>query len=128
VADEMLAERALNEGPACLVSWWRHPRSRNESGTSCAWLSTLPREVVEVHCVCAIETAIARFAGRQRHPGHLDSSRSREALRGQFEESAQLGALGIGTVIQVATDADVAIEPILSFITSTSSVAPRPSA
>ena len=75
LADEGFRARALTQPEAVLISWWRHPRSVNESGTPSNWLSLLPGSVVEVHCSCSPIVAAERFVARTRHPGHLDAER-----------------------------------------------------
>jgi hypothetical protein len=44
-----------------------------DSGTPTDWMTALSAQVVNVHCVCDVETAAARFLRRTRHRGHLDS-------------------------------------------------------
>lgn len=115
-ADEEFCRRALELGPALLVSWWRHPNADSTTGTPTAWLSTLPSPVVEIHCECPPHVAADRFARRCRHPGHLDAARAPQDLVRQLEQFAPLGPLGCGPVLRVATDCEVELEPIVAFI------------
>ena len=65
--DEVLF-RLADSGPgAVLDSWWRHETARDRLGL-------LPGRTVEVFCDCDPDTAARRFAGRVRHPGHLDAA------------------------------------------------------
>lgn len=112
-ADERLAAAALAVPGACLVSWWRHPRSEGSSGTPTEWLAQLAAPVIEVYCRCSIDTAIDRFLHRSRHPGHLDSLRSAESLRRQFADYVDTGPLGFGPVIDLETEQPVSIDALL---------------
>jgi len=115
-ADRLLARLASEKRSACLVSWWRHPRSTTDTGTPTEWLIALPSRVVEVHCVCPVDIAVDRFMGRIRHPGHLDASKSRDSMTKQFHALATLGPLGIGPVIELTMADDVDLEPIVSWL------------
>ena len=114
-ADHVFAELASGRGSACLVSWWRHPRSMTDSGTPTEWLTALPSHVVEVHCVCPVDVAVDRFLRRTRHPGHQDASKSRDSVTRQFEALAALGPLGIGPGIEVTTTDDVDLKPVMAW-------------
>jgi hypothetical protein len=48
---------------------------------------------IEIHCQCPVELAVARFQQRVRHPGHLDSLRTKDELFLQFEETNSFGPL-----------------------------------
>ena len=69
IAFEAAARKAQS---AVVASWWRHPKSKLESGTPPWWLHAPGNHVVEVHCACAPEEATRRFMGRTRHAGHDD--------------------------------------------------------
>ncbi|MBC9731831.1 AAA family ATPase [Nocardioides marmotae] len=70
-SDEVLLRLAETSGRAVLVNWWDHE-------TAPARLASAADRVVEVFCDCPVEEAAARFAARQRHPGHLDRLRTPE--------------------------------------------------
>ncbi len=106
-ADERFAAAARELPGACLVSWWRPPHVENPSGTPSEWLADLPAPVVQVHCRCAVETAVERFLSRRRHPGHLDSVRSRESLRREFAALADAVPIPDGVVVAVDTERQV---------------------
>ena len=115
-ADRLFAEQANEGRSACLVSWWRHPRSTTHSGTPIDWLTALPDQIVEVHCVCPVNVAVDRFLRRRRHAGHLDGSKSLDSVTAQFEAIAALGPLGIGPVIEVRTTGDVDLERVMPWL------------
>jgi predicted kinase len=46
-----------------------------------------PHRLVQVHCEAPLETLVQRYAGRKRHPGHLDADRVEE-LRARHESGA----------------------------------------
>ena len=106
-ADERFAAAARELPGACLVSWWRPPHIANPSGTPSEWLAELHGPVVQVHCVCRVETAVERFLSRRRHPGHLDSVRSRESLLREFAELVGAVPIPDGVVIEVDTEGPV---------------------
>lgn len=113
-SDDLMAVRAGKIDGAILASFWRHPESRSRaSGTPVDWLRALPGNLVEVHCRCPVPVALARFRVRSRYPGHLDATRNPAALEAQFVEVARLGPLGIGQLVEVATDAPVEAATVL---------------
>jgi len=112
-ADEVLRRLALGSPGAVLVSWWRHPHSSIESGTSTDWLASLPGAVTELHCRCSPEVALERFVGRQRHVGHLDSSQAPADLRASFEQAARHGPLGIRRLVVVDTESPWELSAVL---------------
>jgi|SRR5665213_1151398 len=104
VADDMFQAQAVAATGGVLVSWWRHPRSTVESGTTTMWLASLPGALVEVHCLCVPLVAAKRFLACKRHPGHLDGQRTLDQLLVQFNQHAARGSLGIGSLVEVRTD------------------------
>jgi thymidylate kinase len=115
-ADERFAAAARELPGACLVSWWRPPHIDNPSGTPAEWLAELRAPLVQVHCICRVETAVERFLSRRRHPGHLDSVRSRESLLREFAELAGAVPIPDGVVIEVNTEQSVDIGPLMERI------------
>lgn len=103
-ADEVLRRQALQSRGAVLTSWWRHPLSQVQSGTSPDWLGSLPGELIELHCRCKPETAAERFFARERHAGHFDGSKSHHEVLAEFERFAAHGPLGIGRAIEIDTE------------------------
>jgi predicted kinase len=47
-------------------------------------LAALPARFVQVHCSAPLDVLLERYAGRERHPGHIDSERI-DALRDAVE-------------------------------------------
>ncbi len=101
IADELLQSAAMQIPGGVLVSWWRHPRSADASGTPVEWLRSLGGSIIEVHCRCDPQTATERFLKRSRHAGHMDSQRNPFTLKSQIEAAALLGPLEIGRTISL---------------------------
>ena len=68
-SDEVLLRLAGTSTAAVLVNWWNHD-------TAPARLHAISDSLVEVFCDCPVDVAAARFAARDRHPGHLDRIRA----------------------------------------------------
>jgi predicted kinase len=117
-ADELFAQRAAVLESGVLVSWWRHPAGRTDTGTPTDWIPREGVRVVELHCACPAPVAAARFAARTRHRGHLDHARNEVSLRAEFEQLAALGPLGIGPVIQVPTDGAIDFAGVVAALRS----------
>lgn len=115
-ADARFVRAAWQLPGACLVSWWRNYKVSENTGTPSEWLSALRAPVVEVHCQCPVETAVDRFLARQRHPGHLDDTRTRTSLITQFSAFAAAGPVACGPVIVLDTEREVDHELLLSEI------------
>ena len=117
-ADRSFRKEAECAQGAVLVSWWRHPSSISTSGTPIKWLSALAGSLVELQCICRPPVAVERFIARSRHSGHGDSQRSVTDLLVQFEQQAILGALGVGALIEVNTEASINLEGLVTQITA----------
>jgi len=115
-ADRQFEATARQAKGALLVSWWRHPRAVSTSGTAIEWLKALDGRLVELHCACAPDIAADRFIRRSRHPGHRDSVRSFAELCEEFQVHADLGALGLGTVVAVASDQLVDLPAVIEAV------------
>ena len=115
-ADALFSNAAQGLSSGGLVSWWRHPKAITDSGTPTEWLATLSGELIEVYCRCRVEIAVDRFLARRRHPGHLDSSRSRTELTEQFEQLATLGPLGLGDVIDINSGDETVVPDLIQQI------------
>jgi predicted kinase len=114
-ADGVLRAVAEASQGAVLVSFWRHAGSAL-GGTDAAWLATLPGQVVEVHCRCPVEVALARFRGRARHPGHHDGLRTIPELRAQFAAVAARGALGEFARVEVDSTVPVDADTVAASV------------
>jgi adenylylsulfate kinase-like enzyme len=106
-ADARLVRTAWELPGACLVSWWRNYKVSETTGTPVEWLSNLRAPLVEVHCRCRVETAVDRFLARERHPGHLDTSRTRTSLITQFNAFDAAGPIACGPLLVLDTEQDV---------------------
>ena len=73
----------------------------------------LADRVIQVHCACDPETAARRFFQRQRHPGHLDGTKSYAEVLAGIRALAELEPLEIGTKVIVDTSLDTNTEPRL---------------
>lgn len=113
-SDLILQAEALASHGAVLVSHWRLPGMRADSGTPVDWLAQLPGPVVHVRCHCSAAIAARRFAERRRHPGHRDGEISEAALLAGIEEVKSLGPLELGEpVVDVDTSQSPDIEAVL---------------
>jgi gluconate kinase len=118
-ADLVLHKMALRSNGAVIVSWWRHPRSELDSGTSTDWLRSLPGELIELHCRCSPQLAVDRFFGRIRHTGHLDDLKSHVEELDKFERYAAHGPLRLGSLVEVDTGQPLELNALTRRITST---------
>lgn len=116
-ADLVLERQARRSHGAVLASWWRHPRSLSASGTSPHWLQTLPGRLIEIHCRCSAEVALQRFFARQRHAGHLDHLRSEQEALLEFQQAAAMGALEVGSLLEVNTEQPLDLAFLLGEVT-----------
>jgi len=68
--------------------------------------------VVEVWCDCAPETALQRYAARQRHPGHFDDV----LLPDLPDVIATAEPLALGPVVQVRTEDPVDVATVVQLV------------
>jgi hypothetical protein len=115
-SDAVLQSEAASSDGAILVSHWHLPGMPADSGTPTAWLSALSSCIVNVHCRCDPETAAARFAKRQRHPGHLDAGRSEDDMLASIRDLSRHGEPGIGQRIDVETARAPSLDGLVSSI------------
>lgn len=113
-SDAVLMRLAAESQGAILASFWRHPSIEGSSGTPSAWLGQLPGVIVEVHCRCPVETALARFRSRTRHRGHNDAARPDGDLAEQFRLAAAHGPLAMGHLVDVDTSMPCDVSAILA--------------
>lgn len=112
-ADLIMQRMARASSGSVLVSWWRHPSSATDSGTSTEWLRSVPGEIIEIHCRCSPEVAVDRFFARRRHPGHLDDQKSRAREFRTFTTCAALGPVGAGQLVYVCTEGPVDVQALV---------------
>jgi AAA domain len=117
-SDLIFRQDAEASNGAILVSFWRLPGMPADSGTPTDWLMGLSNRIVNLHCVCPVEVAAARFSRRRRHPGHLDSARSCEQILTSIRELAQLKPMEIGERVSVDTSAEIELQSVVSRISS----------
>ena len=115
-SDAILERKALASNGAVLASFWRLSGMPDDSGTPTGWLAAASHRVVNVHCMCDPETAARRFAQRQRHPGHLDNTRTLAEITEAFRSLAHLGPLNVGTTIEVDTTGQPELSPLIAAI------------
>ena len=106
-SDEILQRVVKSSAGAVVTSFWRHHQMNGSSGTPTDWISSASQRIVEVYCVCESEIAAARFVTRQRHRGHLDTSKTLEEVRSDFRVLSRMGPLGIGRLVRVNTSGNV---------------------
>ena len=117
-ADAMLREQAAAKSFAVLSSWWRHPASREDSGTDTGWLRQEGTQVIEIRCACPADIAVGRFSARRRHSGHLDALRTRQSLLIQLTEAERHGPLFPGPVLTCDTGSPVPAEVLAELVAS----------
>jgi glucokinase len=106
-SDTILQHEAVASDGAILASFWRLPGMPVDSGTPTDWLSGLSDQIVNIHCICELQTAAERFLGRTRHPGHLDGQKSLSEIVTSFRMLSTLGSLNMG----IRIDIDTTLEP-----------------
>ena len=97
-----------------LTSFWRVPGGSSHSGTPTDWIAARSTRVVEVYCVCDPEIAANRFVTRDRHTGHLDSTKQIEDVVSNFRNLVAKGHLGIGKLVQVDMSSEVDLDDVVS--------------
>jgi predicted kinase len=76
-------------------------------------LAVLPARFVQVHCTAPLEVLLARYGGRERHPGHVDAERI-DALRDAVETGRHEPLDLPGETIRLDTSEHVEIEDVLA--------------
>ncbi len=117
-SDLIFRQQAEASDGALLVSFWRLPGMPPDSGTPTDWLARLSNNIVNLHCACSADLAAARFTRRTRHPGHMDSARSREQILTSIQELEQLKPLDLGERVSVDTSAEIDLVNLVNQISS----------
>jgi hypothetical protein len=112
-SDAILQRDAAASDGAVLVSFWRQPGMPEDSGTPTGWLLELSTHIVNVHCVCDVETAASRFLQRRRHPGHLDDGASSSEILASLRTLAALPSIAVGPRIDVDTSSEPELNAIV---------------
>ena len=103
-SDDLFRDAACAaEGTGVLVSHWRPGREFADTGTPTDWLSGAFDRLLEISCLCPLETAARRFQDRTRHPGHMDQARDRAAHLQWMRDLAPAYPLGLGDLIALHT-------------------------
>jgi hypothetical protein len=95
-SDEILFRVADASSGAVLDNWWHHDSAPQR-------IRQLGGRTVEVFCDCDPDRAARRFAGRVRHPGHLDAAVSAAELARRADHLRQHhpGPLRLGGALLV---------------------------
>lgn len=76
-------------------------------------LAALPARFVQIHCSARLEVLLERYAGRERHAGHVDAERI-EALRDAVETGRHAPLDLPGELVRLDTTEQVEIEDVLA--------------
>ena len=112
-SDVILQRDAEASEGAVLVSFWRQPGMADDSGTPAGWIAALSTRVVNVHCVCDVETAAKRFLHRTRHPGHLDGAASYPEVLASLRELTALPPIALANRIDVDTSGEPGLNALV---------------
>lgn len=116
-SDRVLQDAAAKSQGAVLSSFWRRESLSKTAGTPTEWLRELSdAAVVEVLCECPPRLAAERYAGRSRHPSHLDYHKTADELVWQFEQLDALGPLRLGPLLRADTTDAVDVEALAQAI------------
>jgi glucokinase len=102
---DVLLALAADAPAAVLESFWRRPFAVER-------LLELGRPVVEVHCACPPEVALARYRERVRHPGH--DGVTDEEMAAWVADAGPL-TLG-GPLLEVDTTTPVDVEAVAAWV------------
>jgi predicted kinase len=80
-----------------------------------------PHRLVQVCCTAPLEVLLERYAGRTRHPGHVDDERAVE-LRERFESGTHSPLALEGELIHVDTSRPVDLEALAGRVQAAASV------
>lgn len=97
-----------------LVSHWRPSGYHADSGTPVEWLAATWSRIVELFCDCPVELAARRFVDRQRHPGHLDRSRSYEEISKWLTDYRQFLPLSLGQLETLDTATGDGVDTVVA--------------
>jgi predicted kinase len=115
-SDAILQREAMRACGAVLVSFWRLPGMRADSGTPAEWLEDLSPRPVHIRCVCAPELAAQRFTQRRRHVGHLDKTTNHAEIVAELRQLAALEPLALVPRIDVDTSKEPVLEDVIGSV------------
>ena len=114
LSDDAFRRAAANLNEAVLVSHWRPSIGPQDTGTPPEFITENLDRIVEVHCVCSIETCVARFQSRVRHPGHRDKVKSCADIEEQIRSLEDGYPLGIGLQLSIVTEGQIDYRDLLN--------------
>lgn len=114
LSDVAFQAAATKLNKAVLVSHWRPVSGPQNTGTTPNFIEDHFSKIIEVHCSCKPETAVARFRSRTRHPGHLDKLRSHEDIQKQIQSLSNGYPLGIGQQLSISTEGQADYHELLT--------------
>jgi len=115
-SNALFRDAAAAHGQAVLVSHWRPAGLDGPSGTPTAWLREQFETVVELHCACPVDIALRRFIARDRHPGHLDRSRTAEEVQSALQAYARHLPLALGRQLRVDAGGEVDLDGLAEIV------------
>ncbi len=118
LSDVEFEKAARKANRAVLVSHWRPVSGPNNTGTPVDFVTDHFGRVIEVHCVCSVETAVSRFRARVRHQGHMDAVKSYDDVKKQIQVLERGYPLGIGIQLSLVTSGKVSYDKLLDRIRS----------
>jgi predicted kinase len=77
-------------------------------------IASLPGRVVEVHCACPPDVALARYGGRRRHPCHFDAGLARDAWDRWVRDDG--APLAVGPVLSLDTTTPVDLAAVVAWV------------
>lgn len=81
-------------------------------------LQALGKPLIELHCHCEPELAVARFQARaeaERHPGHLDARQPLNKLEELVADGCRPLGLG-GPLLEVDTTSEVDVDAVVAWV------------
>ncbi len=111
-SDALFRRDAERHRAVILISHWRPSGYHAGSGTPVDWLAATWSRVVELFCDCPVDVAANRFVNRERHPGHLDRSRSYEEILQWLANYRHYLPLSLGPLETLDAEADGGIDAL----------------
>lgn len=113
-AREVVARLVETCPRGCLVDIWVNPLRDNDDVRALLRGIDAEIEVFEVVCRVPVETAVARYAGRDRHRAHLPADEnSFERIR---EAAPHIESIGLGPTYDLDTSQSLDIDDLLDWL------------
>lgn len=116
LSDKAFRDAISTVDAAVLVSHWRPVVGPQDTGTPPEFIIENFDKIVEVHCICSVETAATRFRKRTRHSGHMDKLKSREDITKQIQALSHGYPLGLGDLLSIETEGQSSFNKLLTQI------------